>query len=125
MELNAKSIPAPSETQLGMKGDPHASPSEYAPSIGQFSVAKSVAPASLKNFTEDQRDYQYIRVIIQDNFKKVDSGANLLRETQSPIEPKYVIPTVKATPITDWNQDAGILSYSEIDLPKPRFKNTE
>ena len=41
----------------------------------------------------------------------------------SPIEPK--LPTVKATPTTEWNQDAGILSYSEIDLPKPRFKNSE
>jgi hypothetical protein len=88
---------------LEIKGDPHASPSEVSPSICQISVAKSVAPASQKNFTEDQRDYQYIRVIKREDFKKVDSGPNLLREAQSPIEPKKVSPTAKATPTTEWN----------------------
>lgn len=64
-------------------------------------------------------------MIKREDFKKVDSGPNLLKETQSPIEPKIISPTVKATPTTEWNQDAGILSYSEIDLPKPRFKNSD
>lgn len=53
-------------------------------------MAKSIAPMSLKNFSEDQKGYQYIRVINRDEVERISQEPNLLQKAHSPIEPKPI-----------------------------------